>query len=269
MSVFFVVLFTLPWDKWDTDPPEERIEALVKKDPKFKTWQHSKYCAKTVAGFFLSLEKAEKSILENWADMFEDGSYNLALIEEVQEGLIPERKHWWYEVEPLYNQDEIRRREEHTRVWDEAYFFGKRLGQLLARHLEDQGHDLGTAEVGFLVGSIQTIAEVIDMNPWMDLYKIQSGSKAPVFSADQWAKLMTLGMSDAEQLELKTLQFKALRDPLFGLPPELKTGIIASSRSSSTSGDSVKSEGWLVHSYDIKKCDPPRRFGDTFSGYSF
>ena len=42
---------------------------------------------KRVVGYFLNLETAKKSIEENWCDLYEDGLYKYAVIEDVKPGL--------------------------------------------------------------------------------------------------------------------------------------------------------------------------------------
>ena len=53
-------------------------------------------------GFFFNFEDAERSVLENWGDIYELGYYNLAVIEEMPEGICPcedEATTRWYKVE--------------------------------------------------------------------------------------------------------------------------------------------------------------------------
>ncbi len=48
-------------------------------------------------GWFTDYETAEKSVLENWGDIYE-GCYNYAVIEKVPEGTVtnaPEEEHWF------------------------------------------------------------------------------------------------------------------------------------------------------------------------------
>lgn len=48
-------------------------------------------------GWFISFREAEKSVLENWGDIYE-GEYSTALIEEVPEGSVinlPTREYWY------------------------------------------------------------------------------------------------------------------------------------------------------------------------------
>jgi len=54
-------------------------------------------------GWFSKLEVAQKAVAENWAEMYE-GSYPIALIEEVAEGLLmaEERREWWFKWSPKY-----------------------------------------------------------------------------------------------------------------------------------------------------------------------
>ena len=55
-------------------------------------------------GYFKDYEKAERSIKENWTDMFEDGYYNLAVIEAIGEGFINVPLACWFRVEPVMNE---------------------------------------------------------------------------------------------------------------------------------------------------------------------
>lgn len=57
-------------------------------------------------GFYERLEDAERCVYENWADIYERGYYDLALIEEMSEGLCPFSKYSrWYAVK--YNGPEL------------------------------------------------------------------------------------------------------------------------------------------------------------------
>jgi len=48
-------------------------------------------------GYFVELEKAEKSILENWTDMFEMNYYDTAVVEKVPEGVcVPHEVVSWF-----------------------------------------------------------------------------------------------------------------------------------------------------------------------------
>jgi hypothetical protein len=52
-------------------------------------------------GYYRDLATAEKAIYENWTDMFECGSYTIALIEQLSEGLCPiafEDERWWFKT---------------------------------------------------------------------------------------------------------------------------------------------------------------------------
>jgi hypothetical protein len=53
-------------------------------------------------GFFFKFEDAEKSVLNNWTDMFECGYYDYAVIEEFEEGIcsiaLPEKSKWYRSV---------------------------------------------------------------------------------------------------------------------------------------------------------------------------
>ncbi len=63
-------------------------------------------------GWFSDYATAEKAVLANWTDMFEDGYYDFAVIEEVKEGLCvycpPEKCRWFYadyRAKPEHEQD--------------------------------------------------------------------------------------------------------------------------------------------------------------------
>ncbi len=42
---------------------------------------------KRVAGYFLDLEEAKQCVEQNWGDLYEDGYYKYAVIEDVEPGL--------------------------------------------------------------------------------------------------------------------------------------------------------------------------------------
>jgi len=48
-------------------------------------------------GFYPGIEDAVNCILENWGDIYENGHYNHAVIEEVKPGIYAyPRLEWWY-----------------------------------------------------------------------------------------------------------------------------------------------------------------------------
>lgn len=50
-------------------------------------------------GFFLSLDKAEEAILNNFYDIFEQGYYNYVIVEEIKEGILGKcKKIAWYKL---------------------------------------------------------------------------------------------------------------------------------------------------------------------------
>ncbi len=54
----------------------KRYDEDRRKENRQRTW-----------GFYAKFEHAERSILENWTDMFEHGYYDIACVEEVPEGV--------------------------------------------------------------------------------------------------------------------------------------------------------------------------------------
>jgi hypothetical protein len=92
MKVYFVVCLYFPEDKWG-----DKDFSVTKKDYQ-----------KVTCGFFRDYELAERVVKENITDIYENGYYNLAVIEEVQEGMlgIPEKSTWFsveYVSQDKYN----------------------------------------------------------------------------------------------------------------------------------------------------------------------
>lgn len=85
--IFFIVLFHVDLDTLD--------------DTKAKGLYNRKYCC----GYYREYAQAEKAILYNWGDLYEDGYYNLVLIEARGEGLITVPLEKWFKVVPVYNED--------------------------------------------------------------------------------------------------------------------------------------------------------------------
>jgi len=83
-------IYTTMAVKWDWDKIETE-ESPIKRD---RLW-----------GYFASFEMAERAVLENWGDNFDEaGYYNGAVIEEVTEGYFEwdwERR-WFYRHRPDY-----------------------------------------------------------------------------------------------------------------------------------------------------------------------
>ena len=48
-------------------------------------------------GYFKDLKTAEACVLENWTDIYENGYYNFALINEMEEGVVvsPNKQNWY------------------------------------------------------------------------------------------------------------------------------------------------------------------------------
>lgn len=54
------------------------VDPKKAKDRRWRCW-----------GYYLDAETAKKCVLENWTDIFEDGYYNVAVIEAIPEGVVP------------------------------------------------------------------------------------------------------------------------------------------------------------------------------------
>lgn len=50
-----------------------------------------------VVGFFHLFENAENAVIKNWGDIYENGYYNIVVIEKAEEGLYNsyEESHWY------------------------------------------------------------------------------------------------------------------------------------------------------------------------------
>lgn len=67
-------------------------------------------------GYYVTFEEAEKSIVNNWGDMFENNYYDMALIEKVPEGIcICSEMIQWFKatfmphVPGLYREPDVQR----------------------------------------------------------------------------------------------------------------------------------------------------------------
>ncbi len=59
-------------------------------------------------GYFFNFEDAEMAVLHNHTDMFEQGYYNYAVIEELPEGLLPVPEHeYWYQADFNRKKEEM------------------------------------------------------------------------------------------------------------------------------------------------------------------
>lgn len=87
--MYFVTVIHLPWDKFNV----EWDVRLVKDDL---------HGHRACSGYFPDLEQATKCILQNWMDIYENGSYNLAVIERIAWG-IPAMvdEEWWFQAKPI------------------------------------------------------------------------------------------------------------------------------------------------------------------------
>ena len=58
---------------------------------------HDEPARRRTWGWYSNFEEAERAVLENYTDIFERGYYNLAVIEEMPEGVMAiAEKEWWY-----------------------------------------------------------------------------------------------------------------------------------------------------------------------------
>lgn len=86
--MYFITVIDLPWDRFDKEWDPASGDGLL----------GSEICW----GYFSEFDKAKKVVLENSTDIYEFGSYNLAVIEEVGEGVpaMPENE-WWFSAKPI------------------------------------------------------------------------------------------------------------------------------------------------------------------------
>jgi hypothetical protein len=59
------------------------------------------YTRKRCWGYYPSYDMARKSILRNWTDMYENGYYNLAMIESILPGIVNLPASTWFKVIPV------------------------------------------------------------------------------------------------------------------------------------------------------------------------
>ena len=89
--MYFVTVIKLPWDKFD-------VEWNVRSNEGLENLHGHRACS----GYFPDLEQATKCVLQNWTDIYENGYYNLAVIEMIGWG-IPAMadEEWWYQAKPI------------------------------------------------------------------------------------------------------------------------------------------------------------------------
>lgn len=100
--IYFVTVFYVPHDMLDSREGE-----------KPEGWQSHLYKRIRCWGWYESQEDAERCIKENWTDIYENGYYNLAMIEPMSQGpcCVHPRANRWFKVEYVdqdnYNVSEI------------------------------------------------------------------------------------------------------------------------------------------------------------------
>lgn len=105
-KIFFVTVFYIPHDMLNLE------ETSIKRP---KEWQSYLYKRVRCWGWFEKETDAEKCIKENWTDIYENGYYNLALIEPATQGPtgLATRNARWFKVEYInedtYDIKEIKR----------------------------------------------------------------------------------------------------------------------------------------------------------------
>jgi hypothetical protein len=79
--IYFVTVF------W-VHPESLENEGFENPNEDYNKWESSYYKRKRCWGWYKDLERAERCVKENWGDIYENGYYNLALIEPITEGMI-------------------------------------------------------------------------------------------------------------------------------------------------------------------------------------
>ena len=98
--MYFITTIKLPWDKfnalWPNPNPKTGGRLFDREDlHEFKAcW-----------GYYSDFEKAKKIVLENLTDIYENGSYNLAVIENLDEGSLFATEELWFSAKPLKNEE--------------------------------------------------------------------------------------------------------------------------------------------------------------------
>jgi hypothetical protein len=104
IRAYFINVFYIPlkdqgddaWQHWR--PTDSEMLRLLEQ------WAEPEFKRKRCWGFYLDYATAEKVVMENWADIFENGYYNIALIEGIPEGIcfgIPEE--FWFAANPIFD----------------------------------------------------------------------------------------------------------------------------------------------------------------------
>lgn len=79
----------------DTTRPRKHVflVAVMKRDP------HTGNTRQRTWGWYTNFPDAERAVVENHTDIFEANYYNLAVIEEIPEGVMAIAKNaWWYQA---------------------------------------------------------------------------------------------------------------------------------------------------------------------------
>lgn len=243
-KMFFITVFSIK--AWD-----------VKDDAHFD---------KRCWGFFSEEATARKAVMENWTDMYEDASYNLAVIEEINEGLPAHSvKETWFLVDPIWNVEAITRRIARDKAWRESVFFGKKLGEYMLQYINLK-FNITDPDLVLMGETLREFADKIDM-PWQDLDAILNGDASPEFKDFQWPKLIDalktlVDIDENEYDELEQLRLQALLDKerhgkpkTLDDPPANNAWALGGENKPMTRGSD-----WMVLGYNVQEIQKPKRF---------
>lgn len=96
--MYFITTIKLPWDKFDAVWPDPKTGGRL-----FDREDLHEF--KTCWGYYSDFEKAKKIVLENLTDIYENGTYNLAVIENLDEGSLFATEELWFSAKPLKSEE--------------------------------------------------------------------------------------------------------------------------------------------------------------------
>ncbi len=102
MKIYFVTVFYLPSQYRDKDISN------VKPSERPKGWDSICYKRSRCWGWYRDIEDARKCITENWTNIYENGYYNMAMIEPMHEGICRiAGGDEWYDAAPQVDSDGV------------------------------------------------------------------------------------------------------------------------------------------------------------------
>lgn len=241
--MYFVTVLKLDTELWDKE--RKSGEDLYKR---IRCW-----------GYYDKEGTARRAVLENWTDIYEEAYYNLAVIEKLASGIpATHGEETWFSVTPVIDPEAVKWQEEKEKAWEDADFFGNRLGKYLHRALVRRGFDVDAN----WEGATHEVTKYVPNITGSQLFRIENAKAPPEFTVEQQTSLITfLRLTPSELLEFLALQKKALEDTKhYGVPESYLKYATGSWGFADKDGVMQRGGHWTISGYEVVEIEKPLRF---------